>query len=139
MTDSSPDWLTLMPFAQTLGIEPLAVAPDEVRARLTWHERLCTAGHVLHGGVLMALADSTGGLCAYLNLPDGAFTTTTIESKTNFLRPVAAGYTDAISRPLQRGRRIIVIETDLLDDHTRLVARVLQTQLVLAPTLAGNV
>ncbi|MHB1928347.1 MAG: PaaI family thioesterase, partial [Acidimicrobiales bacterium] len=92
---------------------------------------LCTAGGVLHGGVLMALADSAGALCAYLNLPDGA-STTTIESKTNFLRAVADGHVDAVSRTLQRGRRIIVVETDLIDGDARLVARVSQSQLVLA-------
>ncbi len=136
MTDSHPDLLTLMPFAQTLGIELLAAGPDEVRARLVWHERLCTAGGVLHGGALMALADSTGGLCAHLNLPDGA-STTTIESKTNFLRAVADSHVDASSRPLQRGRRIIVIETDLVDADARLVARVMQSQLVLPPSAVG--
>ena len=132
MTDRPVDLLALMPFAQTLGVELLAADPDEVRARLSWRERLCTAGGLLHGGVLMALADSTGALCAYLNLPDGA-STITIESKTNFLRAVADGHLDAISRPLQRGRRIIVVETDLIDDDARPVARVTQSQLVLPP------
>ena len=138
MSDNRRDLLTLMPFAQTLGIELLAAAPDEVRARLVWHERLCTAGGVLHGGTLMALADSTGGLCAYLNLPDGA-STTTIESKSNFLRAVGDAHVDAISRPLQRGRRIIVIETDLVDGDARLVARVMQSQLVLPPSVVGAI
>ena len=138
MSDNRRDLLALMPFAQTLGIALLAAAPDEVRARLVWHERLCTAGGVLHGGALMALADSTGGLCAYLNLPDGA-STTTIDSKSNFLRAVGDAYVDAISRPLQRGRRIIVIETDLVDGDARLVARVMRSQLVLAPSVVGAV
>jgi len=80
----------------------------------------------------MALGDSTGALCAYLNLPEGA-STTTIESKTNFLRAVADGHVDAVSRPLQRGRRIVVVETDLIDADARLVARVTQSQLVLSP------
>lgn len=131
MTGRPVDLLALMPFAQTLGVELLAADPGEVRARLYWHERLCTAGGVLHGGVIMALGDSTGALCAYLNLPEGA-STITIESKTNFLRAVADGYVDAVSRPLQRGRRIVVVETDLIDD-ARLVARVTQSQLVLPP------
>ena len=74
MTDPPVDLLALVPFAQTLGVEVLAAGPDEVRARLFWRERLCTAGGVLHGGVLMALGDSTGALCAYLNLPEGAST-----------------------------------------------------------------
>ncbi|MDA8355360.1 MAG: PaaI family thioesterase [Actinomycetota bacterium] len=131
MTDSPIDLSTLMPFAQTLGVELVAASPDEVRARVHWHERLCTAGGVLHGGALMALADTTGALCAYLNVPDGA-STTTIESKTNLLRAVTAGHVDAASRPLQRGRRIIVVETDLIDGDARLIARVTQSQLVLA-------
>lgn len=134
MTDGPIDLSTLMPFARTLGVELVAASPDEVRARLDWHERLCTAGGVLHGGALMALADTTGALCAYLNLPDGA-STTTIESKTNFLRAVTAGHVDAVSRPLQRGRRIIVVDTELIDDDARLVARVTQSQLVLASSV----
>ncbi len=79
----------------------------------------------------MALADSTGALSAHLNLPDAATGTVTIESKTNFLRAVTAGHVDAISRPLHIGRTVIVVETDLVDEHDRLVARVTQSQLVL--------
>lgn len=126
-----PASLELMPFAVTLGIELLSSERREVRARLLWNKRLCTAGNALHGGALMALADSTGGLSAYLNLPDAATGTTTIESKTNFLRAVTAGHVDAISRPLQVGRTIMVVETTLVDHDDRLVARVTQSQLVL--------
>lgn len=126
-----PAGLDLMPFAATLGIELLTADAKEVRARLAWNERLCTAGGALHGGVLMALADSTGGLCAYLNLPDGATGTTTIESKTNFLRAVTAEHVDALSRPLHVGRSVIVIETHLVDADDHPVARVTQSQLVL--------
>ena len=133
MTHDRPDLLALMPFAQTLGIELLGATPDEVRGRLAWRPELCTAGGVLHGGVLMALADSTGGLCAYLNLGDPTFTTTTIESKTNFLRPVAS-HVESISHPLHSGRRIVVIDTDLVDDGGRLVGRVTQSQLVITPS-----
>ncbi|MDA8284786.1 MAG: PaaI family thioesterase [Actinomycetota bacterium] len=134
MTDDRPDLLALMPFAQTLGIELLGATPDEVRGRLAWRPELCTAGGVLHGGVLMALADSTAGLCAYLNLGDPAFTTTTIESKTNFLRAVVDGHVESISRPLHSGRRIVVIDTDLIDDGGRPVGRVTQSQLVITPS-----
>jgi uncharacterized protein (TIGR00369 family) len=80
----------------------------------------------------MSLADSTGAACAFLNLPAGATGTTTVESKTNFLRAVRDGHVDARSRPLHTGRTVLVIETDLLDDRDRLVARVTQSQLVLA-------
>ena len=78
-----------------------------------------------------ALADSTGAACAFLNLPEGAAGTTTVESKTNFLRGVRDGWIEAVSHPLHVGRTVIVIETDVRDPQDRLVARVLQTQLVL--------
>ena len=120
------------PFAALLGIEVLAAGPEEVRARLAWHESRCTAGGVMHGGALMGLADSLGGLLAYLNLPEDAAGTATIESKTNFFAAVRAGYVHAHARPLHKGRTTIVVETDLFDDAERHVARVTQTQAVLA-------
>jgi uncharacterized protein (TIGR00369 family) len=120
-----------MPFAGTLGVEVDAAAPEEVRGGLAWSPERCTAGGILHGGALMALADSLGGLCAYLNLPDGATGTATIESKSNFFRGVSGGRVEAVSRPLHVGRTTIVVETDLRDDEGRHVARVTQTQAVL--------
>ena len=120
-----------MPFAAELGIEVDAASPDEVSARLAWAERLCTAGGVLHGGALMSLADTAGAFCAFLNLPEGASGTATIESKTNFFAAVRAGSVRARSRPLHRGRTTIVVETDLFDDRERHVARVTQTQAIL--------
>jgi 1,4-dihydroxy-2-naphthoyl-CoA hydrolase len=120
-----------VPFAATLGIEVLAAAPAEVRGRIAWAESLCTSGGVLNGGVIMSLADNTGGLCAFLNLPEGSGGTATVESKTNFLRAVRDGHATAVSRPLHVGRRFVVVETDVRDDSERLVARVTQTQAVL--------
>jgi uncharacterized protein (TIGR00369 family) len=122
----------LMPFTRTIGATFTKSAAAEVRATLEWSESVCTAGGLLHGGAVMALADSTGAACAFLNLPDGAQGTTTIESKTNFLRGVREGHVEATSRPLHVGRTVIVVETDVRDNKERLVARVLQTQLVLA-------
>lgn len=121
----------LVPFAAHLGIEVLAADAAEVRGRVAWAPELCTAGGALNGGVIMGLADNVGALCAFLNLPDGADGTTTIESKTNFLRAVKSGHATAIARPLHVGRRIIVVESDVLDDEKRLVARVTQSQAVL--------
>jgi 1,4-dihydroxy-2-naphthoyl-CoA hydrolase len=123
-------WST-MPFAQTLGLELLEAGPPEVRAWLAWDASLCTAGGVLHGGALMSLADSAAAVCAFLNLPEGAGGTTTVESKTNFLRAVREGAVTATSTPLHRGRRFVVVETELRDDSERLVAKVTQTQAVL--------
>jgi 1,4-dihydroxy-2-naphthoyl-CoA hydrolase len=122
-----------MPFAAVLGVEVLAGPPDEVHARVAWDPSRCTTGEALHGGLLMGLADTCGGACAFANLPEGAIGTTTIESKTNFLRPVRAGHVRATARPLHVGRSIVVVETDLLDDDGRRVARITQTQAVLRP------
>ncbi|MCP9620076.1 PaaI family thioesterase [Nocardia otitidiscaviarum] len=119
-----------MPFTERLGVEVLDSRPDLVRSRLAWDESLCTLGGVLHGGVLMALADSTGAVCAYLNLPEGKAGTTTVESKTNFLRAVRSGYATATARPLHAGRAFIVVETEIHDDAGDLVAKVTQTQAV---------
>jgi 1,4-dihydroxy-2-naphthoyl-CoA hydrolase len=119
------------PFTATLGIEMISAAPQEVRAQLPWREDLCTAGGVLHGGALMGFADNVGGLCAFLNLPEGSAGTATIESKTNFFGPVRNGAVHAVSRPLHTGRRTIVVDTELYDDNEKLVARVTQTQAVL--------
>jgi 1,4-dihydroxy-2-naphthoyl-CoA hydrolase len=120
-----------MPFAALLGIEVVAASPEEVHARLDWDASRCTAGGILHGGALMGLADSSGGLCAFLNLPDGATGTATIESKSNFFRPVTDRYVEATSRVLHQGRRTIVVETELRDADGRLVAKVTQTQAIL--------
>jgi uncharacterized protein (TIGR00369 family) len=123
-----------MPFGSVLGIEVDGAAPDEVRGGLQWAPERCTAGGVLHGGALMGLADSLGGLCAYLNLPEGATGTATVESKTNFFRGVREGRVTAVAKPLHVGRTFIVVQTDLRDDQGRHVAQVTQTQAVLRPT-----
>jgi 1,4-dihydroxy-2-naphthoyl-CoA hydrolase len=128
---SADELRAAMPFAGLLGIEVVAASPGEVRARLDWDESRCTAGGILHGGALMGLADSAGGLCAFLNLPDGATATATIESKSNFFRPVSERYVEATSRVLHQGRTTIVVETELRDADGRLAAKVTQTQAVL--------
>ncbi|ASF12394.1 thioesterase family protein [Nocardia brasiliensis NBRC 14402] len=120
-----------MPFTARLGIEVLEHGPALVRSRLAWDESLCTLGGVVHGGVLMSLADATGAVCAYLNLPEGKQGTTTVESKTNFLRAVRSGYATASATPLHAGRSFIVVETEIRDDAGKLVAKVTQTQAVL--------
>jgi len=120
-----------MPFFELLGAELIEASPEEVRGRLAWDETRCTAGGILHGGALMSLADGLGGVCAYLNLPQGAGATATIESKTNFLGAVRSGTVHGIAKPLHVGKRTIVVDTELRDDDGKLVARVTQTQAVL--------
>ena len=121
----------VMPFGALLGVELDSASAEEVRGGLAWAPERCTAGGIMHGGALMGLADSLGGLCAYLNLPAGATATATVESKTNFFRAVKEGRVSAVSRPLHVGRSFIVVETDLHDAEGRHVARVTQTQAVL--------
>jgi uncharacterized protein (TIGR00369 family) len=121
-----------MPFANTLGIEIDEASAERVVGRLAWAPELCTTGGLLHGGALMSLADTLGGVCAFLNLPPGAGTAT-ISSATNMLRAVREGEVVGNTRPLQVGRTVIVVQTDLLNAAGKLVAQVTQTQAVLTP------
>lgn len=121
-----------MPFADLIGVRIVDSTPEEVRGLLDWAPERCTAGGVLHGGAVMALADSLGGACAFLNLPTGMLTGT-IESKTNFFRPVTRGTVEAVARPLHIGKSTIVVQTDVLDEEGRRVAQVTQTQAVIKP------
>ncbi|MBP2706832.1 PaaI family thioesterase [Microbispora sp. RL4-1S] len=125
----------LMPFAETVGIRFDRLTPGEVTALLGWAPERCTAGGVLHGAALTALADSTAAVCAFLNLPPGA-ATSTIELKINFLAAVRRGEVRASARPVHVGRTSIVVQTDLHtvpagDEEPRRVGLVVQTQAVL--------
>ena len=122
-----------MPFAALVGIDLLEASTELVRGRLAWAPERCTAGGLLHGGALMALADTCGGVCAFLNLPEGAQGTATVESKTNFLRAVREGTITASTRPLHVGRTLVVLETELTRDDGSLVAKVTQSQAIHYP------
>lgn len=122
---------SLMPFAGVLGMELVEVSPETVVAEMAWAEQLCTAGGLLHGGSLMALADSVGGAVAFLNLPEGA-ATSTISSSTVFLRGVREGTVTATGRLVHKGRSTIVVETEVADHDGRPVVRTTQTQAVLS-------
>lgn len=119
------------PFPQLMGVEILSATPAKVTARLKVRPDLCTSGHILHGGAIMAFADTLGAVGAFLNLPDGAGTTT-VESKTNFFAGAKEGETvTAESTPLHVGRRTSVWQTRLVREDGKPVALVTQTQLVL--------
>ena len=121
----------MLPFAELLGIEFVSASPDKIVAEMIVREDLCTRPEVLHGGAVMAFADTLGATGTILNLPEGAGTTT-IESKTNFVAPAPAG-TRVIGEatPVHRGRRTMIWQTRILTPEGRLVALVTQTQLVL--------
>ncbi|APR81014.1 Hypothetical protein A7982_06361 [Minicystis rosea] len=129
----SIDFAAIMPFVRHAGIAIASATREEVKGTLAWRDEVCTTAGVIHGGALMTLADSLGAICAFLNLPEGA-TTSTIESKTNFFRPVTKGAVHGSSTPIHVGRSTIVVQTDLRDDAGKRVALVTQTQAVLAPS-----
>lgn len=123
--------LALMPFARETGVRLEAAGPGEVVGSLEWSPERCTAGGAMHGGALMTLADSVGAVCAFLNLPAGA-STSTVSSSTSLVRAVRSGTARATARPLNVGRSFIVVVVEVHDDAGRLVAQVTQTQAVLA-------
>ena len=120
-----------LPFAELLGIEFVSASPEKVVAEMTVREDLCTIPAVLHGGAIMAFADTLGAMGTIVNLPQGAGTTT-VESKTNFVAPAPVG-TRVIGEttPVHRGRRTMIWQTRISTPEGRLVALVTQTQLVL--------
>jgi uncharacterized protein (TIGR00369 family) len=120
-----------LPFAELMGIEFTAAAPECVVGLMSVRAELCTIPAVLHGGAIMAFADTLGAAGTFLNLPEGAGTTT-IESKTNFIAAAPVGNrVKGEATPLHRGRRTQVWQTRVTSEEGRLVALVTQTQLVL--------
>jgi uncharacterized protein (TIGR00369 family) len=121
-----------------LGIELLEITPERVRGQLIARPELCTTGGVLHGGAIMAFADTLGATGTVANLPPGAGTTT-IESKTNFLRAAPRGsVVTGVSTPLHRGGTTMVFQTHITAADGKLIAVVTQTQMVLKPRGAGK-
>jgi 1,4-dihydroxy-2-naphthoyl-CoA hydrolase len=123
---------TKLPFAELMGVTFVEAERDRVMARMLVRPDLCTLHHTIHGGAVMAFADSVGAAATVLNLPEDAKGTTTIESKTNFIGGAKEGTTViAIATPIHRGRRTQVWQTRLETEDGKLVAVVTQTQMVL--------
>ncbi|WP_291179890.1 PaaI family thioesterase [Erythrobacter sp.] len=126
------DFAKSMPLAELLGIEIAVASSEHVTGNIEVRPDLCTAGETVHGGTLMAFADSLGAIGAYLALPEGANGTTTIESKTSFVgRAVPGDRLTGDARPISIGKRISVWQTRIETGDHRLIALVTQTQLVL--------
>ena len=121
--------MAIMPFAGRLGMTLAEAGPDRVVARLDWAPGLCTAAGILHGGVLMSLADSAGALVAYLGLAEGK-STATMTSTTQMFRPVTGGTVEAVAVPLHRGQTTVTVQTSLHDEAGRLVAQTTQVQAI---------
>ena len=137
MTDN-PDRIAAIaqaqpPFAVTLGLRVTHATPDRVEAELPVTPALANRNNTLHGGAFMALADNLGGTATFLNLKDGEGTST-IESKTNFFRPVAiVDAALAVTVPLHKGRSTMVWQTTITTGEGKLAAIVTQTQMILRP------
>jgi uncharacterized protein (TIGR00369 family) len=126
------------PFFQLLGGKIVEVSRDRVVAELPVREELGNRNGVIHGGAVMAVADNLGGMATFLNLPEGA-ATTTIESKTNFFAAISLG--DALRAectPLHRGRSTMVWQTRITRGDGKLAAIVTQTQLVMRKDATGR-
>jgi uncharacterized protein (TIGR00369 family) len=122
-----------LPFAALLGIRFTGATPERLTAEMVVRDDLCTRPAVLHGGAIMAFADTLGAAATMLNLVTGAGTTT-IESKTNFLAPAQVGSKVlGETTPIHRGRRTMVWQTRVTTEAGRSVALVTQTQLVIEP------
>jgi 1,4-dihydroxy-2-naphthoyl-CoA hydrolase len=121
-----------MPFSRLMGVKVTSAAKDRITGELVVRADLCTSGQIMHGGSIMAFADALGAIGAFMNLPDGAHGTTTIESKTNFLGAAPEGETVmGESTPVQIGKRLSVWQTRISRGDGKAVALVTQTQLVL--------
>lgn len=120
-----------MPFTDLLGLRMVSADSTEVVGEAMWTPDRCTVGGALHGGYLMALADSVAATLTSLLLPTDASGTTTVESKTNFFRAVREGMVTITARPVHAGRSTIVVQTDISDESNRIISRTSQTQLVL--------
>jgi 1,4-dihydroxy-2-naphthoyl-CoA hydrolase len=118
-------------FPGLLGIELTEIGPERVVATMQVRPELCTTGEILHGGAIMAFADTLGAVATFVNLPPGA-RTTTIESKTNFLGAAPAGSrVTGECTPFHRGRTTMVWQTMIRSEAGKLCAVVTQTQMVL--------
>ena len=115
---------------ELLGIEFVELTRERVVATLAIRDELRTVGGALHGGTLMAFADTVGAVATALNLPAGAGTTT-LESKTNFFAAGRSGTVRAEATPLHRGKRTMVWQTRVSDESGRLLSMTIQTQMVL--------
>ncbi|KAA0022334.1 PaaI family thioesterase [Antrihabitans cavernicola] len=124
------DIVAAIPFAVATGIVLVSASPYEAVGTLEWSEDRTTTGGAMHGGAIMTLADTIGAVCAFLNLPEGSFTSTT-SSSTVFTRGVRKGTVTATARPIHVGRSTIAVVTEVRDGDGKLVAQVTQSQAVL--------
>jgi uncharacterized protein (TIGR00369 family) len=123
-----------MPFARLMGVNVIEASRERVVAEIMVREEICTTGGRMHGGAIMAFADTLGGIGGFLTLPEGATATTTIESKTNFLGAAKIGVTvRGEATPVHVGGRTSVWQTKISTSEGKPVALVTQTQMVLLP------
>ena len=119
------------PFARMIGVKMTLVTKERLEAELLVTPDHCTIPATMHGGAMMAFADNMGGCGAFINMPEGMMTTT-VESKTNFLRPIPVGQKAlAVTTPVHIGRSLQVWKTEISREDGKLAAIVTQTQMIL--------
>lgn len=124
------------PFAKMMGVVMTLVTKNRIEGELLVTADHCTIPATLHGGAIMAFADNMGGIGAFMNMPQG-WMTTTIESKTNFLRAIPVGQiAKAVTTPINLGRTLQVWKTDIYREDGKLAAVVTQTQLLREPKVS---
>ncbi len=120
------------PFAKMMGVNMTLVTKERIEGELEVTSDHCTIPATLHGGAMMAFADNMGGIGAFMNMPEGSMTTT-VESKTNFLRAIPVGQTaKAVTTPVHLGRTLQVWKTEIFRGDGKLAAIVTQTQMIRA-------
>ncbi len=119
------------PFARMIGVRMTNVTKERLEAELLVTPEHCTIPATMHGGAMMAFADNMGGCGAFLNMPEGMMTTT-VESKTNFLRPIPVGQKAiAVTEPVHIGRSLQVWKTEIRREDGKVAAIVTQTQMIM--------
>jgi 1,4-dihydroxy-2-naphthoyl-CoA hydrolase len=136
MPSDSAALIAMMPFAAELGITLDEAGPERVVATLPWAPHLCTTDGIMHGGVLMSLADTIGALVVFLSLAEGEMTAT-ITSTTQMFRPLTGGTVRAVAVLLNRGRTTATAQTSLLDTSDRLISQTTQIQAIRPARPAG--
>lgn len=121
-----------MPFSKLMGVKIHKAEQSLIEGELEVRPEMCTTGHIIHGGAIMAFADALGGVGAFLNLPEGAVGTTTVESSTKFLSGAKEGSViRGVTTPVKVGKSLSVWQTQITDDNGRQIALVIQTQMVM--------
>jgi uncharacterized protein (TIGR00369 family) len=112
--------------SELLGFDVESVHDGRAVVRLDVRPRHKQIHGVVHGGILAALADTTGAIAAYTAVPRGV-ELATLELKINYLEPVPGGRVKAEAKVLRAGRNFIVVECEIFNESGSLAAKASMT------------